>query len=603
MLKQYKRLLYILGMVVFLNLLHYPALAQGGDEPKKDTTVCKEVAMPLDLFNVLGIQISPTNGYWTDGNGKIVDNIFDPTVLDIGSYNFVFTITTENYCGAYIGKTYKVEVDIEGSTKLQAYYSYLDPAWCESQPGTLTIDSMDYGTLKYSYMLLRKGEGQNDTIVRWTDVEKLPPVVVDSTLTSGEYYLYVMADPVDGEELFGVCYTPLWSDTITLVTVGSPINIDTVELLEPEVGVDGKFTVEATGGVGELEYNWYLDKDGSYDLENPIHTGKSMITSYNNKYWLRVTDERGCYKDLFYEPKGNIVYFQDYYFFCQGNYIEMFSGLLIDSKDALASLIFSTAQNPNLWIGQGYTIKVYPSNEEGVSAEDSNNWLNEAITEGYTANNATIEKYIEVYDSKGILVKRQMITVKIFNRPVDLALNLVNSKLEWDVEDMVKFETTPADMAWYVYFLNNKLLDSIETNNIFEVSAMRFTGTVQDMMKVHVLEDVVMDVYAMTKDSTCTWVVSEPVVVNIPFPNTFTPDGDGNNDVFLGGSKFANREYHLEIINRFGHRLYYGDKGWDGTYKGTQMPSGAYYYIVHLKMEDGTTKVLKGAVTLIRKER
>ncbi|MDE7073955.1 MAG: PKD domain-containing protein, partial [Odoribacter sp.] len=43
--------------------------------------------------------------------------------------------------------------------------------------------------------------------------------------------------------------------------------------------------------------------------------------------------------------------------------------------------------------------------------------------------------------------------------------------------------------------------------------------------------------------------------------NTFTPNGDGINDVFMG-------EFRIEIVNRNGLLIYKGENGWDGSYKG-----------------------------------
>lgn len=86
----------------------------------------------------------------------------------------------------------------------------------------------------------------------------------------------------------------------------------------------------------------------------------------------------------------------------------------------------------------------------------------------------------------------------------------------------------------------------------------------------------------------------------IPIPNVFTPDGDGINDVFLGGDEFAYHEFRLEIFNTWGNRLYDGFRGWNGTYKGRTVPSDDYYYILQLKLPNGTSKKLKGTVFLIQ---
>lgn len=74
--------------------------------------------------------------------------------------------------------------------------------------------------------------------------------------------------------------------------------------------------------------------------------------------------------------------------------------------------------------------------------------------------------------------------------------------------------------------------------------------------------------------------------------NTFSPNGDGVNDIFMQG-------YRIEIMNRNGLRIYTGDDGWDGTSKGTQVPQDTYFYRLYYRTGN-EEKVKTGYVTLIR---
>jgi gliding motility-associated-like protein len=77
------------------------------------------------------------------------------------------------------------------------------------------------------------------------------------------------------------------------------------------------------------------------------------------------------------------------------------------------------------------------------------------------------------------------------------------------------------------------------------------------------------------------------VIVLPPFNinNGFTPNGDGKNDTWVIDElyKFPNTE--IEVYNRWGEQLFYS-KGaytpWNGTYKGSPVPVGTYYYIIRL---------------------
>ena len=65
-------------------------------------------------------------------------------------------------------------------------------------------------------------------------------------------------------------------------------------------------------------------------------------------------------------------------------------------------------------------------------------------------------------------------------------------------------------------------------------------------------------------------------------PNSFTPNGDGLNDVFsVSGSRIVS--VYLRIYNRWGQQVFESkevDKGWDGSLQGNKCPQDIYYYIV-----------------------
>jgi gliding motility-associated-like protein len=70
-------------------------------------------------------------------------------------------------------------------------------------------------------------------------------------------------------------------------------------------------------------------------------------------------------------------------------------------------------------------------------------------------------------------------------------------------------------------------------------------------------------------------------------PNSFTPNGDGVNDVFAPISyKLDPDEYTFEIYNRWGERIYYTNdpkEAWDGTYVKRICPAGIYAYKVYIR--------------------
>jgi len=82
---------------------------------------------------------------------------------------------------------------------------------------------------------------------------------------------------------------------------------------------------------------------------------------------------------------------------------------------------------------------------------------------------------------------------------------------------------------------------------------------------------------------TLTVLPSEQSLV---IPSAFTPNGDGINDTwdikYLG--YYPNCS--VNVFTRWGQMVYsslgYGVP-WDGTYKGTALPTGTYYYVINFK--------------------
>jgi gliding motility-associated-like protein len=87
-------------------------------------------------------------------------------------------------------------------------------------------------------------------------------------------------------------------------------------------------------------------------------------------------------------------------------------------------------------------------------------------------------------------------------------------------------------------------------------------------------------------------------------PNSFTPNGDGLNDIFRIETLDVLLEYSMLIFNRWGQMIYESNevtKGWDGKYKGKQLESGVYTYRIEaLDRIEKIKKVYNGKVTVVR---
>jgi hypothetical protein len=121
------------------------------------------------------------------------------------------------------------------------------------------------------------------------------------------------------------------------------------------------------------------------------------------------------------------------------------------------------------------------------------------------------------------------------------------------------------------------------------------------------LEDITYTVTGVSLLQGCPQVDSFRVTViqqDVFVPNAFSPNGDGNNDIFRVGTirKMINVQ-EFRVFNRWGQELFYTNdimKGWDGTYKGVKQDPGVYFYLIRAAYANGKTQLLKGDVTLIR---
>src|SRR5690606_13783681 len=80
------------------------------------------------------------------------------------------------------------------------------------------------------------------------------------------------------------------------------------------------------------------------------------------------------------------------------------------------------------------------------------------------------------------------------------------------------------------------------------------------------------------------------------YPKFFTPNKDGYNDNWqLYGSKNEPKNI-IYIYDRFGKllkQLNPTDRGWDGTFNGSKLPTSDYWFVLNVKMENSIEVILR----------
>jgi gliding motility-associated-like protein len=102
----------------------------------------------------------------------------------------------------------------------------------------------------------------------------------------------------------------------------------------------------------------------------------------------------------------------------------------------------------------------------------------------------------------------------------------------------------------------------------------------------------------------CRATISQQLLIVLPpvLPTAFTPNGDGDNDIFIiRGGPFEATVF--TIYNNWGELIFQtGDAnvGWDGTFEGNNSPLGVYTWTFEVKIIGGESIKKSGDVTLIR---
>ncbi|MFN8298584.1 MAG: PKD domain-containing protein [Chitinophagales bacterium] len=123
-------------------------------------------------------------------------------------------------------------------------------------------------------------------------------------------------------------------------------------------------------------------------------------------------------------------------------------------------------------------------------------------------------------------------------------------------------------------------------------------------------------IYYSENGTTCT--NSAPITITVLnncddkivyVPNTFTPNGDGLNDIFMIRGLAATKINYFRIFDRWGHMVFEAQTGapnepkwgWDGTDLGGQkLNNGVFVYTYEIECINGETVHGQGNVTLVR---
>lgn len=169
--------------------------------------------------------------------------------------------------------------------------------------------------------------------------------------------------------------------------------------------------------------------------------------------------------------------------------------------------------------------------------------------------------------------------------------------------DQVGPQCATDQQTYRVVFSTDAGFVEVNTGNLEEVGSGDFLVT-----GIPVGVDLVITLMNTQTDCPKTETIQSPecrVICEEPFifvPSAFTPNGDNNNDVFRVRSEVM-ESLKLIIYNRWGEEIYFSEdqaQGWDGTFRGQQLPPDVYGFYLQVVCFGGDTFTKKGNITLIR---
>lgn len=103
------------------------------------------------------------------------------------------------------------------------------------------------------------------------------------------------------------------------------------------------------------------------------------------------------------------------------------------------------------------------------------------------------------------------------------------------------------------------------------------------------------------EDTACVTIIVD-TQCDIYVPTAFSPNGDGENDIFYLIGKNCYKSLLFKIYNRWGELVFEADDitiGWDGTYKNKPMDAAVFVYDLNVTLQDAVIQK-SGNISLIK---
>jgi gliding motility-associated-like protein len=155
-------------------------------------------------------------------------------------------------------------------------------------------------------------------------------------------------------------------------------------------------------------------------------------------------------------------------------------------------------------------------------------------------------------------------------------------------------------------------------NNVGKVQ-LKWSSPAEEVLNCKICEDVTVKTKTTTtinlevtdqngckaEDFAVVAVIKEGEIF---VPTGFSPNNDGKNEKLMVHGKSNIKILSFRVYDRWGEMIFEVKDfkpnddayGWDGTFRGTNMPSGAYAWVIEVEYPSGDTEKTRGGTTLLR---
>ncbi len=550
------------------------------------------------------------------------------------------------------GNSGRAWVDVTGGTPLYTY------AWSAGVPFGAGDSTLNLSAGPVSVTVTdANGCTLSDTIVV-TEPATALSIVMDSTdvncFSACDGKAWVTASGGTAGYTYQWANTTVTVDTLSALCPGNYVvtvtdangcrAIDLVSIIEPKellltTVVDssaycngngrGQVTVSLTGGTGPYDYRW---SNGDSTIASAA--ASNTITDVDaGSYTVTVTDANGCIAtstiDVFVRSNPQVVNIDVTATLCN----EPNGAIVLTVNTTDPTLTYDWSHDANLNSPNAsnlatatYTVTItaastcdtvidifvpainppvvdsvivkdsYCGNEDGVASVQVTSgtppyvftWSHDTSLVTNTATDLVEGTYtVTVTDANGCDTTLSVSIVEIEAPQLSVVPNVPQTIYSGQAVDIEVSLVSPIDSVYYEW-LEFPGLDCYDCTNPIATPDRSTTYQVR-----------VTDNFTGCTDTAYVTIVVRDET-NIFIPNAITPNGDGANDTWVLRELATFPDNEVIILNRWGDVVFSASpyqNDFDGTYNGTPLPAGTYYYIIKL---DNISESVTGPITIIK---